>query len=481
MPEPGPRFQALAAHFPNRTEALLVALDRFSASLSRQTPDRRATLLRLVFQDLTKTVSNPGVLTKAAELLSNALAEFTRESMAALLRASAPKINRPPPTDEAITLEYELARQPAFEVLAGIYLAAGQEPEAERSARDALVHTPGSPGANLVLARIAARRARDRDALTHYLVASIESTLSAGDDAAMRALLERLHGASADLERARDEAYREKLGTPVVPAPFVRSATAPARVAVFELFTGSGCGPCIAADLAFDALLARYPADALAPVAFHQHVPQPDPMTITGGRARYAEYKVSGVPHARVDGEVARHGAGPRMLTQSVYDSYVTAIDRALGQPAEAAIALQAVLDAGRVHVEASVTGIRAGARTPRLVLVLVEKELRYAGENDIRFHPMVARAVSTHVLGPSGAPVVYDFDLAAAAQDAVKSLADDIAVRQRTAPASTPPRRYRAEGRTLPLDPTALVVIAFVQDQGSHVLQAARVNVGSR
>ena len=477
MPQPGPRFQALAAHFPDRTEALLAALDQFSASLTRQTPERRTSLLRLVFQDVTKTVTSPAVLAKAAGLLSNALADFTRESMAASLRASAAEVNRPPFTDQAITLEYEGVRQPALEVLAVISLAAGQEPQAAQSARDALVHTPGSPRANLVLARIAAGRARDRDALTHYLIASIESTLAPDDDAAMRALLERVHGPSADLERARDEAYREKLGTPVVPARFVRPATTPARVALFELFTGSGCGPCIAADLAFEALLARYPADALAPVAFHQHVPQPDPMTMSGGRARYAEYKVTGVPHARVDGELARHGAGPRLLTQPVYDTYVTAIDRALGQPAEAAIALQAVLASGRVHVEASVTVLRTGARGPRLVLVLVEKELRYAGENDIRFHPMVARAVSTYAVGPGAAPIVHDFDLAAAAQDAATSLANDIAVRQRTAPANSPPRQYRAQGRTMSLDPAALIVIGFVQDQAGHVLQAARVS----
>jgi hypothetical protein len=109
-----------------------------------------------------------------------------------------------------------------------------------------------------------------------------------------------------------------------------------------------------------------------------------------------------------------------------------------------------------------------------------------YLGENGIRHHAMVVRAVAGDngsgiaIRGSSDTVVDHTFDLADISADVDRSLTDELARRRKntSSNAATPPD-YRAEGHAkTAIDPANLVVVAFVQDASKAVLQAARVDV---
>lgn len=96
----------------------------------------------------------------------------------------------------------------------------------------------------------------------------------------------------------------------------------------------------------------------------------------------------------------------------------------------------------------------------------------------------MVVRAIARDgagipIRGSSDTTVDQTFDLSTITADVEQTLATEIArLRKTRADAVTPPD-YRAEGKAMSaIDPTALVVIAFVQDGARNVLQAARATV---
>jgi hypothetical protein len=120
-----------------------------------------------------------------------------------------------------------------------------------------------------------------------------------------------------------------------------------------------------------------------------------------------------------------------------------------------------------------------------RLHIVLAEREVHYTGENGVRFHTYVVRSVAAPagqtgtgfpILSASGAVVRHTFDLAAIREDLRRTLASELAAR-RSAPGASI-AEYRADGSQFAIDPSALVVVAYVQDADKHVLQAARVDV---
>ena len=67
---------------------------------------------------------------------------------------------------------------------------------------------------------------------------------------------------------------------PLKPDPYSgRASPHHDRVVLLELFTGAECGPCVAADLAFDALSDVYRTTELITLEYHLHIPRPDPLT----------------------------------------------------------------------------------------------------------------------------------------------------------------------------------------------------------
>jgi hypothetical protein len=214
-------------------------------------------------------------------------------------------------------------------------------------------------------------------------------------------------------------------------------------------------------------------------------------MTTSGSAGRNKYYEVKGVPTFNVDGALVKLGGGPRENTANVYADYIKAIDKALETPPRASMKVTATLRGDNIDVKAEMTDIAEDAKGLTLHVVLAERQLRFSGENGIRFHEMVVRAMA----GKDGAGIpvadptdrsawatqLHTFEIGAIRTDITGSLEAEIAKRRKTesTAATATPREYLAEGKAMTdLNRRELVVIAFLQDSQKRVLQAARADV---
>jgi tetratricopeptide (TPR) repeat protein len=356
--------------------------------------------------------------------------------------------------------------------LADFYIKRGEVAAAEKLLRDLLKTTPTYNPALVALARIEDKRGDAEPALEHYMTAASAGALSAADTAAAHTLYRETRGSDAGFDEDLDRIYREKFPNPVKPEHYAAPSTAPknTRVVLLEMFTGSGCGPCVSADLAMDAVMERYPANAIVPVAYHANIPLPDPMVVPGGDGRREYYKVRGVPTFNIDGALGQLGGGARANTPGTYNNYIVKIDKELAVPPAAAINLSAIGDGDHVSVTATVSQLASKSKDLRLHLLLVERELHYMGENGVRFHPMVVRAMA----GDRGAglPIKgngttkYTFDLATIRDDVSNTLTAELEKSRSTGVPGAATREYAADGHAYTsIDLAALSIVAFVQD----------------
>ena len=361
--------------------------------------------------------------------------------------------------------------------------------QAEKILKDTIASVPNFPRGQVMLAGLEARRGDHVAALDRYMQASLAGSVRGADHEAMVALYAKVHGSATGFEPALDRLYREKFPNPVKPSAWTKTSARSARVVLLEMFTGSGCPPCVAADLALDGLIDRYPAEAIVSLAYHVHFPQPDPMTTSDSKTRAEFYKVTGVPAFFIDGALVAGadgrnlGGGARAYAPSLFDIYVPKVDKALETDSSADVAVRATVANEQVTVVADVTKLPAGAKDLRLHLVLAERELKFIGENGIRFHPMVVRDVAGE--NAAGLPLAstgaqrFTFDLAAIRADVAKNLDDELADRRRNRAPNAAGLGWAAEGRAMTtIDPSHLVVVAYIQDAAKRVLQAARADV---
>jgi thiol-disulfide isomerase/thioredoxin len=289
----------------------------------------------------------------------------------------------------------------------------------------------------------------------------------AGDPEAEAALRARREA----LEPELDASYR-KLIPPFDPVPFPgRRAKEADRVALVELFTGTECPPCLAADAAFDAMVEAYkPADVIT-LQYHLHIPGPDPLTNADAEARSEFYEVRGTPTLVFGGEPGEAGGGSLAASAQVYEASSALIDRILETKAKAVIDLKAERAGDVVTIRASAKVVGEPRRNAKLKLrlALVEDEVKYIGGNSVRFHHHVVRAMPG---GPAGQAMVEGkgeaeatVDLGQLRQGLEKQLA------ARVKEGSPFPRALP------PISLEHLSVVAFVQDDnGREVYQATLV-----
>jgi tetratricopeptide (TPR) repeat protein len=362
------------------------------------------------------------------------------------------------------------------QVLADVYIKKGDDANAEATLNDILKTNATLTAAIVPLARLEAKRGDDAKALDHFMTAALAGSLKPADEATMESLYAKVNkNSGTTLEGALDKAYRDKFPNPVKPEAYQPSAARTNKLVLLELFTGSGCPPCVASDLALDAAMARY-ADNVISLVYHEHIPQPDPMVAANNNDRRLYYSVSGVPTFEIDGSMVANaqgsnpGGGARNNTPNVYNNYTHSIDKALEAPAKAALTVKATGEGDQISVTVNVSALPADAKDLRLHIVLAEKELKFTGENGIRFHPMAVRATA----GEKGAgiPITaagttkYTFSLSQIKDDVTKSLAAELDKRLKGLPAGATKPTYMAEDHAYTaIDTSELVVVAFVQD----------------
>lgn len=254
------------------------------------------------------------------------------------------------------------------------------------------------------------------------------------------------------------------------------------RVVVLELFTGAQCPPCVAADVAFDALISTYKPTELVTLQYHLHIPGPDPLTNADSVAR-AEYypDIQGTPSTLFDGKARAPGGGPMGNSKAKYDQYREIVDAALAKASGAKIDLKVDRESDAIKIRASAQatdeqkardGARVGGSKLRLRLALVEEQVRYVGGNALRFHHHVVRGLPGGVGGKAMTDGKGSAEVTVKLSEIRKDLDQYLS-------------DYVKEGRSFPkalppIDLGKLTVVAFVQDDGDKsILNAVTAPAG--
>jgi hypothetical protein len=280
--------------------------------------------------------------------------------------------------------------------------------------------------------------------------------------------------AEARLAKITVEVDREYLANtpPFKPSAFEGRKAPGERAVVLEMFTGAQCPPCVAADVAFDALEKTYKATDLVLIQYHLHIPGPDPMTNPPAEARAEYYGVRSTPSTFFNGKAEAGSGGNLARSEAKYKEYRAVIERLLEQPGETAVTVGATRQGDTITIRADVPKLPAPFEGKRLRLLLVEETIRFVGSNKLRFHHMVVRAMPGGAEGKAltgrEAQHTATVKLGDLRQELTKYL-DDYAAENRPFPQADRPMEFKH-----------LKVIALVQDETTkEVLQAAVADIG--
>jgi hypothetical protein len=246
------------------------------------------------------------------------------------------------------------------------------------------------------------------------------------------------------------------------------------RAVVVELFTGAECPPCVAADLAFDALESTYKPTEVVLLQYHVHIPGPDPLTSADTMARLQYYgrKIEGTPTVFFNGKPDAPGGGGAAAARKKYAEFRELIEPLLEKNADAKLQLTATRKAETVDIQAKVEDCARVGDKIRLRLMLVEDIVRYQGGNALKYHHCVVRALPGGPLGMAVTKKPFDHsatinleDLRTRTNDYLTSFARENEIEF---PRPDRPMRYKK-----------LRVVALVQDDDNgEILQAMQVEV---
>ena len=209
---------------------------------------------------------------------------------------------------------------------------------------------------------------------------------------------------AAALENAgkKDEAKEvtekiKKIDTSFKPEPFAGRKSKSDRVALVELFTGAHCPPCVAADLAFDAVGHAYKPSDVVLLQYHLHIPRPDALTNpdTEARAKFYADAVNGTPTVLFNGKPSGLDGGSKDDASDKYDEFTGLLDPLLEEPAKLKLTASAVQKGDKIEIVAAVSDVAKPSDELRLRLALVEDKVEYPGTNKLTEHHNVVRARS--------------------------------------------------------------------------------------
>jgi tetratricopeptide (TPR) repeat protein len=227
-----------------------------------------------------------------------------------------------------------------------------------------------------------------QQALDSFFIAATENF---GDSVNQsKELYQKLHGNLEGFE-SRLEAKQREL--PFHPKEFKPTQEWRGKTVLAELFTGSECPPCVAADMGFNGLIEAYGKDQLVILEYHLPIPRPDPIMNVATRARAIYYSVNSTPTTYIDGEKKIGGGGPSSRSKAKFDEYSTEINSRIYETPQVKVSVKAKRDGDDVLVSLTFDREISGADYN---LVLVQEEVKYAGGNGILFHKKVVRDFKT-------------------------------------------------------------------------------------
>ncbi|WP_422928805.1 hypothetical protein [Singulisphaera sp. PoT] len=252
------------------------------------------------------------------------------------------------------------------------------------------------------------------------------------------------------------------------------------RVVLLELFTGSECPPCVAADVAFDAVNLAYKPTEVVTLQYHLHIPGPDPLTNSDAIARSEYYpEIQGTPSTFFNGKAEAGGGGDLSMSKGKYDDFLQVIGGLLKEKKKADIDLKVEQEGEELKIKATAkaeatAGDAKGKKESKLKLrlALIEEQVRYPGRNKVRFHHHIVRSMP-------GGPVGKAFEGGEAKFEQTVSLAS---VRKTIETYLSDFTKENGSSFSAPLPSVSLEnvsVVAFVQDdEDKSVLHAVLVPV---
>ena len=411
---------------------------------------------------------------KQSEFIADQKAQFAKRAAA---NKSGSEMKAP--TDQELIKRFNQSRAARLATLGRIEFELGNAAAATKVLNEAHAADRTLPGAEGTLGEIAVQKGDYAKGLEYLVSARLAGQAAPSTVSALNTAFGKTHGgATTGLDEMLDAEYRKRFPDPLHLSEYQDTAKRSDRLVLAEVFTGSGCPPCVGADLAFDSAMERYPRKDLAVVVYHQHIPRPDPMTNSDTTARFKYYAGGGVPTYLIDGATVKYGGAGRDGTKGVYEKIQPLIEKGLEAAAEAKIVVNASASGNSVKVSAAIDGVKSESKDLKVQVLLLEKEITYTGENGIRFHPMVVRAMggkdddgfALDPTAPASVEQAWDLDKISAG---LKTQLDDYEAKgHRGSSFKFIEKKYSiARGN--------LAVVVFVQDaKTKHILQTAFVDL---
>jgi hypothetical protein len=274
-----------------------------------------------------------------------------------------------------------------------------------------------------------------------------------------------------EIEDFLNDIYRSRIYQFAEESSDAPRAAGTQRIVLGELFTGTSCPPCVAADVATGGLEVTYPKSDFIMLRYHEHSPAPDSLATADGELRGAMYyRTLGTPSLYLNGRMQDQQlvpgiAGPIFFAPTGYASLRKVVDPLLAETSKISIELSAEADGDSITTSAVVTGAETYPESWRLRVVLAESEIVHRAPNGIRMHEMVVRSMPGGFEGISPAEGKLEFKDSISLQQVRQEIEEYLG---------------RVPGLPIPpMEMTHLHVVAFVQDDtDQQILQAASVPV---
>lgn len=166
------------------------------------------------------------------------------------------------------------------------------------------------------------------------------------------------------------------------------------KVVLAELFTGSECRPCLAADYAYDKLIESFDTNTLGVLEYHLHIPAPDPMTNEDTEARAKFYGVNSTPTSIIEGTQRISAGGNKTIAKSRYEVFSMVIKKYLQKSPEASIKLDVKKIKNKINLSGVVKTTRKDVKDLKFFAVLAEEKVHYKGYNTVSEHRFVVRKI---------------------------------------------------------------------------------------
>lgn len=233
------------------------------------------------------------------------------------------------------------------------------------------------------------------------------------------------------------------------------------KIVLAELFTGSECPPCQAADIAFDYLLERYDASALTILEYHQNIPLPDPLANQSTENRAEFYTVNSTPTAIFGGKTVIRSGGNKLMAKNKFLLYNDIIEKELLKPTTVDLNVRAGRNSDVISLLINVAAEKYN-KNLRVQVALVEDEVMYEGSNGVRDHKFVVRYLVKQGEGFSfykskTVKIQHAIDLKVVEAE-LKKYSDDIVARSSSTRATLHERHDT-------IDRKRLALAVFVQD----------------